>query len=760
MRRRFVVRNTLLSSSTRTGLRGYDDPLPVPGKTRAGRQRNDKLPMTELTRADDTNTVTAPPLPEWSRGFVRLALGVGALLLAVAAFLAGTLQISRQRIDAAAIDELQNLTLNLERYYFTRLQAADLVLQSAVQDYANAGRVDGVDLFTPVLERLRLRLPETPPMRAANAAGFVVYGDGANPAMSVAQRQFFKEASRTSALVMGLPLKSRVSNSWVLPLARQMHDANGDFAGVVYINLEMQDFFSVLQVLKVGKRGVITLFDGQQQVIVRWPPLTGDETPRKLTAPSLLAALAASQPVASFTTESSIDHVVRSSMVRRVGDYPAWVLVGLDVDEIHAPWYAELRTALLFWLALAGGGAVLLVMQRRREHAQASVLRQLEAARLQADAASRSKSMFLANMSHEIRTPLNGVLGFAQIGFHDAAAPEASRQRFGRILQSGKLLQTLLNDVLDVSRIEAGKLLLEPLPSDAREIAQQAVDLLRDSAAAKGLALRLEVAQNVPPLVVVDPLRLQQVLLNLASNAVKFTDAGQVDLRVCVEDKQLVFDVTDTGCGLSQAETARIFEAFEQADASVTRRHGGSGLGLTITRNLVALMGGAITVASRQGAGSTFTVRLPLSPPPADEGDAVDDLAIDAAPSRALAGLRILVVEDNPINRLVIDSLLKMEGAQTELASDGHEAIACVAEAGGARYDIALLDVEMPGIDGYETARRLHEIDASLPLLGQTARAMAEDLALCMQAGMRDRVVKPIEREELVRLILAHARRA
>ena len=718
--------------------------------------------MTEHARAEDSNAVTAPPLPEWSRGFVRLALGVGALLLAVAAFLAGTLQISRQRIDAAAIDELQNLTLNLERYYFTRLQAADLVLQSAVQDYATAGRVDGVDLFTPVLERLRLRLPETPPMRAANAAGFVVYGEGANPGVSVAQRQFFKEASRTPALVLGLPLKSRVSNSWVLPLARQLRDANGDFAGVVYINLEMQDFFSVLQALKVGKRGVITVFDDQQQVIVRWPPLppAGDEAPRKLTAPSLLTALAASQPVASYTTESSIDHVVRSSMVRRVGDYPAWVLVGLDVDEIHAPWYAELRTALLFWLALAGGGAVLLVMQRRREHAQASVLRQLEAARLQADAASRSKSMFLANMSHEIRTPLNGVLGFAQIGFHDAAAPEASRQRFGRILQSGKLLQTLLNDVLDVSRIEAGKLLLEPLPSEVREIARQAIDLLRDSAAAKGLALRLEVAANVPPVVVVDPLRLQQVLLNLASNAVKFTDAGHVDLRVHAQGEQLVFDVADTGCGLSDAETARIFEAFEQADASVTRRHGGSGLGLTITRNLVALMGGALAVASRQGAGSTFTVRLPLVLPPTDEDDAVDDPAIDAAPSQALAGLRILVVEDNPINRLVIDSLLKMEGAQTDLASDGHEAIARVTEASGSRYDIALLDVEMPGIDGYETARRLHAIDASLPLLGQTARAMAEDLVLCMQAGMRDRVVKPIEREELVRLILAHARRA
>ena len=717
--------------------------------------------MTDQNRVDESTDVNAPPLTEWSRGFVRLALGVGALLLAVGAFLAGSLEVSRQRVDAAAADELQNLTLNLARYYFTRLQAADLVLQSAVQDFATAGDAAGPQAFMQDLKRLQQRLPEAPSLRAADESGLVHFSDGATP-ISVAERQFFKEARRSPDLVVGLPLRSRVSNRWVLPIARQLHHANGEFAGVVYFTLELQDFVSTLGELKVGRRGAITIVNDHQEIIVRLPAVQqmADEKPIRLTAPALLTALASGQPTATYTAESSVDHVVRTAMLRRVGGYPAWVLVGLAEDEIRAPWLAELRIALIFWLALAAGGGVLLVMQRRRERAQAAVLSQLDAARVQADAANRSKSMFLANMSHEIRTPLNGVLGFAQIGFHDAAAPEASRQRFGRILQSGKLLQTLLNDVLDVSRIEAGKLLLEPLPSEVREIARQAIDLLRDSAAAKGLALRLEVAANVPPVVVVDPLRLQQVLLNLASNAVKFTDAGHVDLRVHAQGEQLVFDVADTGCGLSDAETARIFEAFEQADASVTRRHGGSGLGLTITRNLVALMGGALAVASRQGAGSTFTVRLPLVLPPTDEDDAVDDPAIDAAPSQALAGLRILVVEDNPINRLVIDSLLKMEGAQTDLASDGHEAIARVTEASGSRYDIALLDVEMPGIDGYETARRLHAIDASLPLLGQTARAMAEDLVLCMQAGMRDRVVKPIEREELVRLILAHARRA
>ena len=721
--------------------------------------------MTARSRVDDSIAVNGPPLTAWSRGFVRLALGVAALLLAVGAFLAVALETSRQRVDAAAIDELQNLTLNLERYYFTRLQAADLVLQSAVAQYATGGRVDGVDLFTPVLKTLQKRLPEMPPMRAADASGRVIYGDGANRAapISVAQRQFFKEARHSPDLVLGLPLKSRVSNHWVLPIARQLRDANGDFAGVVYINLELSDFTSMLAALKVGDTGAITIFNDHQEVIVRWPTvqLQDDEAPRKLTAPPLLAALATGQPAAIYTAESTIDHVVRRTMVRRVGGYPAWVLVGLALDGVYAAWQAELRTALLFWIALALGGGVLLVMQRRRERALSSVLEQLDAARLQADAASRSKSMFLANMSHEIRTPLNGVLGFAQVGYRDPSTPEAARQRFSRILQSGKLLQTLLSDVLDVSRIEAGKLLLEPLPTDAREVAQQALDLLQDTAAAKRLALRLRVAPDVPPTVVVDPLRLQQVLLNLASNAVKFTDAGQVELRVRIDSGSLVLEVADTGVGLTQDEAARIFEAFEQADASVTRRHGGSGLGLTITRNLVDLMGGTIAVASTRGAGSTFTVRLPLVVPPTD--DAADEVDapcpdIDARRPGALDGLRILVVEDNPVNQLVIDSLLKLEGACPTMASDGHEAIARVGSADEPRYDIALLDVEMPGIDGYETARRLHELDASLPLLGQTARAMAEDLEQCLESGMLGRVVKPIQREEMIRMVLAHAR--
>ena len=716
--------------------------------------------MTDEPRAHDADAAEGPPAREWSRGFVRLALGLAALLLAVGVFLAFALQASRQRIDESAEDALQNLSINLERYYFTRLQAADLVLQSAAQEYASLANPDPAS-FTPILKRLQQHLPENPPMRATDPAGRIVYGEGADPQapLSATDRPYFIDTRHNAALVLGVPVRSRLSKRWVLPVARQLRDAHGALAGVVYILLDMQDFIAILDELKVGERGAITIFNDRQEVLLRRPHLEqlDAQPPRRLTAPALLQALAASRPVATYATVSSIDQVARTTMIRRVGDYPAWVLVGLAHDEILAPWLREVRIAIAFWLALACGAAALLLMQRRREQAQADALHHLRVARAQAEAANRSKSMFLANMSHEIRTPLNGVLGFAQVGFRDPATAPLARQRFNRILQSGKLLQTLLDDVLDVSRIEAGKLRLEPLPTDIRDVVQQALDLLRESAAAKGLVLGAEVAADVPDAVVVDPLRLQQVLLNLASNAVKFTDAGRVDLRVRRAAGQLVFEVADTGCGLSDAAAVRIFEAFEQGDASVTRRHGGSGLGLTITRNLVALMGGTIALSSAQEAGSTFTVRLPLQPAPAGAPAAMALALPDPPPGAALQGLRVLVVEDNPINRLVLDGLLRLEGANPEMASDGHEAVARVAA--GARYAIALLDIEMPGIDGYETARRLHVVDPTLPLVGQTARAMAQDLAQCLAAGMLARVVKPIERATLVQLVLEHARR-
>jgi hypothetical protein len=727
-------------------------------------------------------------LVEWRRTFKRHALWSLLLLGAVAVFLAVSLSQSHGRYQAAADDDIENLTLNLERYLFTRLQAADLVLQSAAKSFAHLSTSGPVseNEFNAALLDLQKRLPDAPALRAADSSGQVLYGGGVDPAqrLSIERRQFFQEAKSSSTMVLGLPLKSRITGRWVLPLAQQLRDHRNAFAGVVYVNLDLEELNEYLGSLKLGAHGVITLFNTRRDILLRLPavPMAEDEKPVRVAAPEVLNSLAAGKPAALFRTRSSIDGVLRAVMYRQVGGYAVFILAGLAEKDFLAPWYRELAITGVFWLALAGALLLLLVRQYRSGLQQVRALRLLQEAKEQAVRANESKSLFLANMSHEIRTPLNGVLGFAQIGYRDPSGTPEARQKFARILESGKLLQGILNDVLDMSKIEAGKLLLDPTPTMLRPALERAVDLVRGFARDKGIALCLMVDRRVPEVIVVDPLRLGQILLNLLSNAVKFTATGQVDVTVGVSGDRLVINVRDSGLGMSEEQISRLFMAFEQADRSTTRRYGGTGLGLAITKRLVEMMNGSIVVTSQLGAGSTFSIRLPLARStmtsvelegPVSTGEDLADAGMvlqpqpgereetaGRLPNPRLDGMRVLVAEDNPVNQIVIESMLLMEGASAEVVADGYEAIDRVAAQLDPKYDAVLLDVMMPGIDGYETARRIHTLDSELPIIGQTGHALAEDRAHCIEAGMVERVTKPLDADELVSVLLKHSRRA
>lgn len=385
---------------------------------------------------------------------------------------------------------------------------------------------------------------------------------------------------------------------------------------------------------------------------------------------------------------------------------------------------------------------------------------ELQAARLEAERLSRVKGDFLANMSHEIRTPLNAVLGFAQVGQRVQDLIKA-RDTFSRILSSGQLLLGILNDVLDFSKIEAGKLALEDESVDLGALLDRTADLVADSARAKGLAFSVEEGGGLPKTFRGDELRLSQILANLLTNALKFTEHGRIVLSSRWEGERLVMAVSDTGIGIDTHQVTRLFEPFEQADGSMTRRFGGTGLGLAITAKLVQMMGGEMRVESVPGEGSRFEVCLPVREPSGEllpRGRRRPFPGRGAAPGTRLAGLSILAAEDNEVNRYLLEEMLVQEGARLVCLPDGPETLERLAQDGPEGYQILITDIQMPGMDGYELARRVKAMAPALPIIGLTAHAMAGERERCLAAGMDEHVAKPVNGEHLVAVILNHVR--
>ncbi|MBN2021839.1 MAG: response regulator [Pirellulales bacterium] len=395
-----------------------------------------------------------------------------------------------------------------------------------------------------------------------------------------------------------------------------------------------------------------------------------------------------------------------------------------------------------------------------------AVNRELTAAKQKAEDANRSKSEFLANMSHEIRTPMTAILGYADILRDERRIAEISplcASAIETIRRNGQYLLTIINDILDLSKIEAGKLVVERITCSPTDIVHHVAALMKVRAEERGLGFEVVLDESIPSTISTDPTRLRQILINLLGNAIKFTDEGAIRLEMRPvhrdESVMLEFDVMDTGIGIAPEHMPRLFEPFSQADSSTARRFGGTGLGLTISKRLAELLGGDITVTTAPGQGSTFRLSIDTESTGQDAAPAPIapwETPVDAVPStpfkpQLLSG-RILLAEDNPDNQRLISLILERAGATVVVAADGNVATetALAARNRGEPFDVVLMDMQMPVLDGFGATRRLRDADYDGAIVALTANAMAGDRERCVEAGCNDFVPKPIDRAELL----------
>lgn len=524
------------------------------------------------------------------------------------------------------------------------------------------------------------------------------------------------------------------------------------FRGVTAVSMDpvyFQDFYR-RAALELPYSAALLRADGE--MLARHPP-----PPRRLYETAPLAAFArqvsTSPESGSYVTVTGLDGRERLILYRRLPGYPVYAVTAATTRHIREQWLRSLVHNLAFALPPTLLLFVVTLVALRRARGEAAAL-------AAAEQASRAKSDFLAMLGHEIRTPMNAIMGLGRLVRDDPGLSSEGRRHAAAALVAGENLLALLNDLLDLSKADAGHLTLERVPFDLARIAVESVTMFEGVAQEKGVAIAAVVPDR--PLVFLgDPLRIRQILLNLLGNAVKFTASGRIDLAYELQEAppglpwRVGMTVSDTGTGIPPEQLERMFQPFEQGDPSTTRRYGGSGLGLAIARQLARMMGGDVTAESRSGGGSRFTLELrlvPVAPEPPAAGGVAGPLS--GTP------LDILVAEDEPLTREYMSALLSRMGHRVTAVVDGEAAVeACR----GGRHDLVLMDVWMPNVDGVEATRRIRKAEAVGPrvaIVGLTADTTAHQRDECMAAGMDAIAAKPVDLAALDRAVASAVRTA
>jgi signal transduction histidine kinase/CheY-like chemotaxis protein/HPt (histidine-containing phosphotransfer) domain-containing protein len=682
-----------------------------------------------------------------------LATGT-ALLLTIAAALALAIYQARDSEIAEWRDQLDGTALLLAEQTAHEMSAADLLLEGMLERIRLLDARDQVTLRARLggaaeFERLQEHRRVLPQIEVAT----LVAADGAvlnftrsypPPPINLADRDYFQahRAQSDLGLYISAPVRNKGNGAWTFYLTRRISAPDGSFMGVVLVGVACRQLSDFYGKIKLSEGSAVTLYRRDFTVLAHWPhrdQLMGQVNRNGSSYTIIERQRQAAGTAVVSTPRLAADGraVTRMGAARLIANYP--MIINISVPE--AVFLAQWRQ---FALQLIGVGAVcslavlaacgiVLRAMRKRDGA----VREQRALKAEADAANSAKSAFLAMMSHEIRTPLTAVIGFAEQLEHAGRSETAELGRI--IVRNSQHLLSLINDILDMSKVESGKLVLESVPFVPAEALEAVSALLRGSAVQRGIGYRASVDDSCPAAVLGDPTRWRQILMNLVSNAIKFTEHGAVEVSVWYQPaaQLLCCRVRDSGIGMSAEQTAALFTPFTQADSSVARRFGGTGLGLYLVRQLATAMGGNVQVDSAAGRGTSMTVCVQAAPtmPPA--------APLVAADSGGQVAGRVLVVEDGADNRLLVRALLERMGAEVLCAADGAEGVtAAQAQA----PDLVLMDIQMPVLDGVSATRQLRAAGYRGPVVALTANVLAEDHARYRAAGFDDCLAKPIER--------------